>query len=314
MYDISLRQLRYFQALARNGNFGRAARTCNVTQPALSMQIRQLEESLGVSLVERLPRRIALTLAGEEVLRRADDILARTRELIEFTQQSRGTLVGELNIGIIPTIGPYLLPLALPELARRFPRLKLRLHETRTASLISELIDGRLDLCIVALPIAGRELEEQALFEDRFLLAVPDDDPRARSPQADLGMIEEDRLLLLEEGHCFRDQALSYCAQVNPTLIEGFGATSFATILQMVANGYGITLVPEMAVDSEVLARTGIAVLRFAPPQPYRTIGLLWRRTTARRDDFGAIGEVLQQVAARGCAAAMPGTLAHPAS
>lgn len=298
MIDVSLRQLRYFQALAQNGHFGRAAQACNVTQPALSMQIRQLEETLGTTLIERLPRRIALTPAGRDVLRRADDILARTRDLVESARQTRGMLVGDLSVGIIPTVGPYLLPLVLPQLARRFPRLRLRLRETQTSALIGELIDGQLDLCIVALPIGMGELAELPLFEDHFLLALPADDPRATVSQADLGMIEKERLLLLEEGHCFRDQALSYCAQASPNLIEGFGATSFATILQMVANGYGITLVPEMALDSEVRGRPEIAVLPFVAPQPRRTIGLIWRKTTPRRQDFEALGEVLRQAAA----------------
>lgn len=296
MNEPSLRQLRYFTALAETGHFGQAARACNVSQPALSMQIRQFEELLGVQLVERLPGRVALTQAGIGVLRRAEAILEGTRELLDAAHSARGTLVGELRVGVIPTVGPYLLPRALPALAAHFPRLRLRLRESQTAVLTAELAQGKLDICLVALPIGGAEFEERPLFEDRFVLAVPAGTHEHRNI-ATLDLIRDRQLLLLEEGHCFRDQALSFCGQASPHMIEGFGATSFATILQMVANGYGVTLLPEMAMASEASGRAGIDVMPFAAPQPSRTIGLLWRRSSPRRADHLALGELLTRVA-----------------
>lgn len=301
MTRFSLRQLRYLQALAQTGHFGRAARACHVTQPALSMQVRQLEDLLGVELFERLPGRVTLTHAGREVLRRAEEILTRSQELIDFARHARGVLVGELKLGIIPTVAPYLLPHALEEIAERYPELSLRLRETQTAALVEELTQGRLDAVLAALPVAAGEFEQEALFEDRFLLAVPAGHELAALSVARLGSLERERLLLLEEGHCFRDQALSYCAHVDPDTIAGFGATSFATILQMVASGFGVTLLPEMAVESEATGRRGIAVLRFAAPEPRRTIGLLWRKSSPRRADFAALGALIAGIArARG--------------
>ena len=297
MTQFSLRQLRYLQALAQTRHFGRAAQACHVTQPALSVQVRQLEDRLGVALFERLPGRVTLTHAGEEVLRRAEEILTRSQDLKDFARHARGVLVGELSLGIIPTIGPYLLPNLLEQIAVRYPELILRLRETQTAALIDQLSDGRLDAVLAALPVAEGELEELPLFEDRFLLAVPAGHRLASMAVAELGWVEGERLLLLEEGHCFRDQALSYCAQADPRTIAGFGATSFATILQMVASGYGVTLIPEMAVASEASGRQGIAVLRFAEPQPRRAIGLIWRKSSPRRADFAALGTLLIDIA-----------------
>ena len=297
MRQFSLRQLRYLQALAHTGHFGRAAQACHVTQPALSMQVRQLEDMLGVELFERLPGRVTLTHTGREVLRRAEEILTRSQDLMDFARHARGILVGELKLGIIPTIGPYLLPHILDRTARHYPELTLRLRETQTATLTAELSDGRLDAVLAALPVAAGEFEEMALFEDRFLLAVPTCHRLAGPGVAELAAVEGERLLLLEEGHCFRDQALSYCAQVDPSMIAGFGATSFATILQMVASDYGVTLIPEMAVKSEAHGRKEIAVLRFAEPEPRRTIGLVWRKSSPRRTDYSALGGLITDIA-----------------
>lgn len=297
MTQFSLRQLRYLQALAQTGHFGRAAQACHVTQPALSMQVRQLENMLGVALFERMPGRVILTQAGQEVLRRAEDILTQSQDLMDFARHAQGVLVGELSLGIIPTIAPYLLPDVLSMIAARYPELSLRLRETQTSVLVDELTHGHLDLVLAALPVDGGELEETALFTDRFLLAVPAGHRLAGRKTAELGCVEGERLLLLEEGHCFRDQALSYCAQVDPATTAGFGATSFATILQMVAHGHGVTLLPEMAVESEASERQGIAVLRFAAPEPRRSVGLVWRKSSPRRADFTALGALLADVA-----------------
>jgi LysR family hydrogen peroxide-inducible transcriptional activator len=295
--NISIRQLQYVQALAEHGHFGRAAAACHVSQPALSMQIAKLEEALGVRLFERRRGQAALTAAGRETVARAEDILERTRDLMDFARGARGPLTGELRLGVIPTIAPYLLPDLLPVLAAQYPSLTLKLRESQTAPLLHELSAARLDAIIAALPVATAELKELALFEDRFLLAVPQGHALGAAPQADMSFVDADRLLLLEEGHCFRDQALSYCAQARPEMIEEFGATSFATILQLVADGHGVTLLPEMAVAREVKGRGGITVLPFADPAPRRAIGLVWRRTSPRQADYLALGEVLREVA-----------------
>lgn len=297
MIKISLRQLRYLQAVVHCGHFGRAAEACHITQPALSMQIRQLEQTLGVTLLERTAGGSVPTPAGREVLRRATEILSRTQDLVDFARHAGRTLVGELRLGVIPTISPYLLPRALPQLARQYPELDLKLRETQTANLITELGEGRLDVILAALPIEAPETEAIALFDDRFLLAVPSNHRLAGTAEASLSSVERERLLLLEEGHCFRDQALSFCAAANPELIEGFGATSFATLLQMVANGYGLTLLPEMAVESEASRRKGLSVLPLVMPEPRRTVGLVWRRSSPRKVDFIALGKLLTDIA-----------------
>ena len=206
---VSLRQLRYLESLANTHHFGHAAEACAVSQPALSMQVRQLENMLGVALFERLPGRVNLTQAGQEVLRRAEEILTKSQDLMDFVRHAQGVLVGELSLGIIPTIGPYLLPHALGRIGELYPQLSLRLRETQTSVLVEELTQGHLDVMLAALPVNGSELEELALFEDRFLLAVPADHRLAGRKTAELGCVEGERLLLLEEGHCFRDQALS---------------------------------------------------------------------------------------------------------
>lgn len=297
MTQFSLRQLRYLQALAHARHFGRAAEACHVTQPALSMQVRQLEDMLGVALFERVPGRVTLTHAGREVLRRADEILTKSQDLMDFARHARGVLVGELKLGIIPTIGPYLLPHVLERIDKLYPELSLRLRETQTSVLIEELVRGDLDVVLAALPVTGGEIEELALFEDRFLLAVAAGHRLAGRAVADLKCVEGERLLLLEEGHCFRDQALAYCGQADPATTAGFGATSFATVLQMVASGYGVTLLPEMAAASEAGGRKGISVLRFAAPEPRRVVGLIWRRSSPRRADFVALGALLVEIA-----------------
>jgi len=292
---ISLRQLRYFASLAETGHFGRAADRCAVSQPALSMQIRELEKSLGVALVERLPGGLRLTEEGREVARRAHAIEAATRDLVDYARHRRQPLSGRLRLGVIPSIAPYLLPRLLPLLRRRHPELALALRETQTRPLIDELLTGELDILLLALPVDHPELETRALFDDPFLLACrarPDlDRSRPVTPEA----IAPDSLLLLEEGHCLRDQTLNYCRTVRPEALSSFGATSLATIMQMVANGYGVTLLPAMAAAVEVKDER-LALLPFADPPPARTVGLAWRRTSPRRPDFEALGNLLAEL------------------
>jgi LysR family hydrogen peroxide-inducible transcriptional activator len=296
---ITLRQLRYLAALAEHRHFGRAAQACAVTQPALSMQIRDMERFLGVELVERRPGDVVLTRVGVEVAERGERMLAAARDLVDVARHSGRVLSGRLMLGIIPSLAPYVLPKILPALQRRYPDLRVELRETQTRMLLDELTRGTLDVVMLALPVGEAEIETLRLFEDSFLFAVPADDPRPATSHVTVEDIDQQQLILLEEGHCLRDQALAYCADSrrgdvgNGTL--GLGATSLATVMQMVANGYGVTLVPEVAIDVEVRDER-VKLLRFVPPQPRRTIGLAWRRTSPRKVDFIALGQIVTEV------------------
>lgn len=291
---MTLKQLRYLSALAEHRHFGRAARACSVTQPALSMQIRELEKNLGVDLVERRPGEAMLTEVGEEVARRAAQVLAVTRDLADFARHSRQPLGGRLQLGVIPTLAPYVLPRVLPVLQRRHPELRVELRETQTGVLIEELTRGALDAVLLALPASADDIETLPLFEDPFLLAVPAGDPRPEAVRVTAADIEQERLLLLEEGHCLRDQALAYCTRLRRDASVSLGSTSLSTVMQMVANGYGITLVPRVAVEAK-LHDERVKLLRFAPPEPGRTIGLAWRRTSPRKADFIALGKLVAE-------------------
>ena len=286
---ITLRQLRYLASLAHHRHFGRAAADCAVTQPALSMQVRELEREIGAELVERRPGEIALTETGVEVAQRAERILAATRDLVDFARH-RGVLSGKLRLGIIPTLAPYILPRVLPRLQTSYPQLRLEVRETQTKMLLEELAGGDLDAVMLALPADGADAEILRLFDDPFLLALPAADPlRGRVAAED---VDRRRLILLEEGHCLRDQALAFCAAVRGDPPATLGATSLATVMQMVANGYGVTLVPEVAAAVEV-RDSRVKLLRFVEPEPARTIGLAWRRTSPRKQDFAALGEII---------------------
>lgn len=291
---LTLRQLRYLDALARHRHFGRAAEDCAVSQPALSMQIRELEELLGAELVERRQNRVMLTEIGVEVARRAALILSAARDLTDFARHSGQLLCGPLRLGVIPTLAPYILPRVLPKLHAEHPQLRLELIETQTKTLLAELARGSLDVLLLALPVDQPDIESLQLFEDRFLLAVPADDPLRERARVSAHDVDERNLVLLEEGHCLRDQALAYCARARADMNTSLGATSLATILQMVASGYGVTLVPEVAVDVEV-RDDRVKLLRFHEPQPQRDVGLAWRRTSPRKRDFTALGEIVQK-------------------
>jgi LysR family hydrogen peroxide-inducible transcriptional activator len=284
--------LRFLSALSRPGHFGKAAKACAVTQPALSMQIRDLEKRLGVELIERRPGEVVLTEVGTEVVRRGEHVLAAARDLVDFARHRGHTLVGALTLGVIPSLAPYVLPKILPALQRRYPELRIELRETQTKFLLEELTRGSLDVVLLALPVPTPDLETLPLFEDPFLFAVPAADRRAETVRVTTADIDPGELILLEEGHCLRDQALAYCAEGRRDGGLGLGATSLATVMQMVANGYGATLVPQVAVPVEVRDER-VKLLRFAPPQPGRTVGLAWRRTSPRKTDFVALGEVI---------------------
>ena len=290
---ITLRQLRYLSSLARHRHFGRAAADCSVTQPALSMQVRELEREIGAELVERRPGEIALTDTGLDVAARADEILAAARDLVDFARH-RDLLSGQLKLGIIPTLAPYILPRALPLLQAKYPRLRLEVRETQTRLLIEELARGELDAVILALPAEGADVETKTLFDDAFLLAAPASDALPARGKVGVADVDQSRLILLEEGHCLRDQALAFCAAPRRDTPAGLGATSLATVMQMVANGYGVTLLPEVAAETEARDRR-VKLLRFAAPEPARSIGLAWRRTSPRKQDFEALGRIVVQ-------------------
>jgi LysR family hydrogen peroxide-inducible transcriptional activator len=296
---LTLRQLRYFDALARRRHFGQAAEECAVSQPALSMQIRELEAELGVELVERRPNEVALTEIGQEVARRAARLLSGARDLVEFTQHRAGVLRGRLRLGIIPTLGPYLLPAILPALQDRHPDLALEIRETQTRLLLADLARGNVDAVMLALPVDDPDIETVGIFEDPFLLAVPIGDPLPARKRVRPHDVDPAKLILLEEGHCLRDQALAFCGVTPQALPASLGSTSLATVTQMVANGYGVTLVPRVAVDVEV-RDARIKLLRFAAPEPARTIGLAWRRSSSRKTDYHALAKIVGETVGAG--------------
>jgi LysR family transcriptional regulator, hydrogen peroxide-inducible genes activator len=292
---ITLRQLRYLEALARHRHFGRAAEACAVTQPALSMQIRELEKELDVELVDRRPGAAALTEIGVLIAKRGDEVLAAARDLVDFARHQGRLFEGELKLGVIPTLAPYLLPKLLPLLQARHPDLVVKLRETQTKALVEELVAGDLDAVMLSMPAPEPEIEVIRLFDDPFLLAVPADDARPEIARVRTDEVDLSRLILLEQGHCLRDQALAFCAPEKLDMQPSLGAASLATIMQLVANGYAVTLLPEVAIDAEVRDER-IKLLRFAAPEPSRTIGLAFRRTSPRKADFVALGELVVEI------------------
>lgn len=283
MKRISMKQLRYFLAVAEHRHFGRAAEICAISQPALSIQIKELEANVGAKLVERDTRHVFLTPLGKVFAKRAGRIMAELQDMGEIAKAAQKQMTGRLKLGMIPTIAPYLLPNLIVALRADYPWLDIRPKEAKTAQLVADLRAGALDLVIAALPVAEPTLEEYPLFEEAFMLV--------RSTQAqeqsvpDITALSPESLLLLEEGHCFRDQALELCSlstQVGMTLMQG---SSLSTLVQMVGAGIGVTLIPEMAVPVETRAAE-VEVLRFADPQPTRKIGALWRKTSPMAAHF----------------------------
>lgn len=291
---ISLKQLRYFDLLAASGHFGRAAERAGITQPALSMQIVGLERALGAPLIERAASGSRLTDLGAEVAERGARILAAVRDLESLAQARGEVLSGELRLGIIPSVAPFLLPRLLDVGAARYPELRLLVRETITAALVEELVGGELDAIVASVPLHHDELDEEAALEDAFLLAAPAGSPHAAQSPALTELISADELLLLEDGHCIRDQALAVCHAIDPRRLRSFGATSFSTLLQLVAAGHGVTLLPELAVNAGIVADARLAVIRFAEPEPSRTIGVAWRRSSPRERDFRALAALVK--------------------
>ncbi len=290
---ITLRQLRYFDALADALHFGRAARRLNISQPALSAQIAQLEAHFGAALLERRASGVSLTPEGDRVRERVRRILAEVRDLEALAQGGGELLAGQLRIGIIASLAPYLLPGLLAELSLRYPRLAVGVRENVTAALADELARGELDCVVQALPVERRGVEAIALCEDPFLLAVPEAQaariPAPVAPEA----LENERLILLEEGHCLRDQALDVCRIAESRDLASLGATSLNTLMRMVAGGLGVTLVPRSALEAEGRGG-GIAFLPFAEPVPSRALALAFRSSSARRSDFERLAELIR--------------------
>lgn len=301
MNNLTLRQLRYFEALSQHGHFGRAAEACAVSQPALSLQIRDLEDSLGAELFERGPRQVRLTRFGEEFAPRVRDILRAVDELADLARASQSWLSGRLRIGVIPTVAPYLLPGIVATLNQVHPALDIHVRETLTAKLLRELAEGRLDAAIVALPVSEPSFVETPLFAEEFLLVRPLGDAAKPVPSAE--MLKEMRLLLLEEGHCFRDQALAFCNMSSTLPREVLEGSSLSTLVQMVGAGIGVTLIPEMAVAVETRS-AAVSLARFAGAQPRRTIGMIWRRTSPLAGQLQHIAGIVRQAAAE-----LPGTV-----
>jgi LysR family hydrogen peroxide-inducible transcriptional activator len=295
---VTLKQLRYFAAVARHRHFGRAAQECHVSQPALSLQVQELESYLGCRLIERRRNAVALTESGVEIAERARRILLEASDLVDHARHRPNLLSGELDLGVIPSIAPYLLPATLPLLQRRFPGVELRLRETQTATLLDELADGALDVALLSLPIERAGLETLALFDDPFLLVVPAGPGQSGARFSPDAALSGDSLLLLEEGHCLRDQALSVCHTTRLESRRQYGASSLSTIMQMVANGFGTTLLPAMALPIEMRPDMPVKLFRFGAPPPSRAIGLAWRRSSPRRQDFEALGAILSEVGA----------------
>ncbi len=299
----SIRQLEYLVAVAETLHFGRAAKQCAVTQPALSAQIQQLEELLGVQLFERGRRGVLVTPEGEAVIARARVALRELDELLDVARAARQPLEGPLRLGVIPTIAPYLLPPLLPRVREAHPRLALVLREDQTARLVAQLEAGSLDLLLLALPVEEAPLEELSLYEEPFVFAAPVGHRlakgKARIPEAALA---DEEVLLLEDGHCLRAQALAVCERAGARESGRIQATSLGTLMQMVANGLGVTLLPERAVPVEVRPGAGdaeLVVRPFREPAPSRSIGLAWRRGSAGGAEFHALGELLRREAKR---------------
>ena len=292
MATLTLKQLRYFEALARHGHFGRAAEAAAISQPALSMQIKELEDGLGAPLFDRSARAIRLTGFGEEFATRARDILRLVEELEDSARIARDQMAGRLRLGVIPTVAPYLLPQVIAELTKVYPALDLQLRETITPKLLAELAEGRLDCAIVALPVSEPSLVEVPLFSEEFVLVRPLADAGKPVPSAET--LREMRLLLLEEGHCFRDQALSFCNRQSVQPRELMDGSSLTTLVQMVGAGIGVTLIPDMAVAVETRLAP-VSVAAFAAPRPSRQIGMVWRRTSPLARQLVQIAEVVRR-------------------
>ncbi|HXC60414.1 MAG TPA: LysR substrate-binding domain-containing protein [Steroidobacteraceae bacterium] len=299
MADLKLKDLRYLVAVADTRHFGQAAARCFVSQPTLSAQLKKLEDYLGVQLVERHPRRIALTEAGAQVVTRARRIIEASDEIVALTALQRDPLAGRLRMALLPTIGPYLLPLVASRIRKKLPRVELMLYEYQTGPMLDHLQAGDIDLGILALPVPSEGLMDRKLFDEPFVVAVPERHALSSRKQLKTSDLDGETLLLLEDGHCLRDQALDVCSQSSAQEKQDFRATSLETLRQMVASGGGITLLPQLASIGAYGHARGVAVVPFAKPAPVRHIGALWRKSSARTIAIDAVCDVIAEAAGK---------------
>lgn len=290
----TIKQLRYFVALCDTGHFSRAAESCFVSQSAFSTAIQELESLLGAQLVDRTNRQVTITGVGQEVATQARLVLRDLDDLIETAGQRRAPLCGTLRLGVIPTIAPFLLPRALPDLRKAYPDLKLFLTEDRTQRIHEKLLDGKLDLLLLALPYEMRGVEEVSLFRDRFLLACRENTKRVDPARYQFNRLDPDSILLLEDGHCLREHTLAACKVRDSEKVSRFSATSILTLVEMVDADLGITYLPEMAEGSALLRNTRVKLYPLGD-NSYRTIGLAWRKGSARAAEFSLFGKFLQE-------------------
>ncbi|MCC6439571.1 MAG: DNA-binding transcriptional regulator OxyR [Rhodanobacteraceae bacterium] len=293
---MNLRDLRYLVALAEHKHFGRAADSVFVSQPTLSTQIMKLEEELGVSLVERTPRKVLLTEVGQEIVKRAREVLTEIEQIREIARRTLDPESGSLRLGIFPTLGPYLLPHVVPRIRERYPRLELLLVEEKTEEILRQLREGRLDAAVLALPVHDAHLHVERLFDEPFVLAVPTDHPLAKRSSISLNQLEDQSLLLLEEGHCLREQALEVCQLAGAAEKGGFRATSLETLRQMVAADVGITLLPMLAVKPPIPANENIHLVQFRTRPPSRHIAMIWRKSSAMHAFLREFAQLLRQL------------------
>ncbi len=293
--DIKLKDLRYLVAVADSRHFGRAAQRCFVSQPTLSAQLKKLEDDLGVQLIERQPNNVTLTEAGEQIVARARRILEASEEVVALARAHRDPLAGKLRLALLPTIGPYLLPRIAQPIRKALPRLELRLYEYQTAPMLEKLATGEIDLGILALPVDLEGLDARQLYSEAFTVAVPDQHRLAKRDSVRADDLNGETLLLLEDGHCLRDQALEVCSRVGVNESQDFRATSLETLRQMVATGAGITLLPELATRGAYGNARGVTIRPFTRPAPVRRVGGVWRKTTARRPAIDALCNLIAE-------------------
>jgi len=294
MSDLKLKDLRYLVALADERHFGRAARKSFVSQPTLSAQLKKLETYLGIQLIERQPNQVTLTDAGEQIVARARRILEASDEVVTLARSHRDPLAGKLRLALLPTIGPYLLPRVVREIHKALPRLELRLYEYQTAQMLEKLHAGLVDVGILALPVNLEGLESRALYDEPFALAIPTHHRLAKKTSVRVEDLKDETLLLLEDGHCLRDQALEVCSSIGMQEKQDFRATSLETLRQMVATGAGVTLLPELAGAGAYGKASGVVLRPFVKPVPVRHIGAVWRKSTARKPAIEAVCKLIQ--------------------
>ena len=290
----STKQLRYFVALTETEHFGRAADASNISQSAFSNAIRELEITLDAQLVDRTNRQVTITATGQQVATMARLVLQDLQELVETASGGRQPLCGELRLGVIPTIAPFLLPKVLPKLRRKYPELRLLLTEDQTDRIYGRLKDGELDVLLLALPWPMRGVEQRVLFRDPFRLACRKGTERVDPENYRFNRLDADSILLLEDGHCLRDHALAACKIRNTQKVQDFAASSLLTLVEMVDADLGITFLPEMARNSTLLRNTHVELYPM-PDSSYRNIGLAWRQGSGRADEFEMLGDFLQK-------------------